>query len=237
MPNPFFHFKQFSINQDKCAMKVGTDGVLLGAWSSPPENGNILDIGTGTGLIALMLAQKSKANIDAVEIDNDSYMQACENIANSPWKSSIFAHNLCFTEYAQKCTKKYDLIVSNPPYFEKGSKSNNPNRNTARFTDRLPFSILIQLCSNLLNNNGLFSLILPYHISNNFINEAFLNRLYCIKRTNVISKKGKQPLRSLLLFAKKNEIMNESTLIIEADSQGTFTNEYKDLTKDYFLHF
>ena len=138
-----FQFKEFCIEQDRCAMKIGTDGVLLGAWTTPHNASSILDIGTGTGLIALMLAQKSASeNIDALEIEGDAYEQAVENFENSPWADRLFCYHASLLEFAKEIDEQYDLIVSNPPFYEDAYHSTDSKRNQARFASSLPFEHL-----------------------------------------------------------------------------------------------
>jgi len=157
-----FKFKQFSINQDKTAMKVGTDGVLLGAWT--PTNHNpfsILDIGTGTGLIALMLAQRTTAEqIDALEIDEDAYEQAVDNFENSPWSDRLFCFHAGLDEFIEEPEDEYDLIVSNPPFYSEDYKTENEQRDLARFQDALPFEDLVEAADLLLSENGILAVII-----------------------------------------------------------------------------
>ncbi len=161
-----FQFKQFTVHQDRCAMKVGTDGVLLGAWTSldhSPEN--ILDIGSGTGIIALMLAQRSEAfQIDALEIEENAYEQAVENFEASDWGDRLFCYHAGFDEFVEEMQdeEKYDLIISNPPFFSEDYKSGNDHRDQARFADALPLPELIEGASLLLSENGHFDLIIPF---------------------------------------------------------------------------
>ncbi len=159
-----FKFKQFSIEQDRCAMKIGTDGVLLGAWTPIDNNPfTILDIGTGTGIIALMLAQRSNAQqIDAFEIDEEAYEQAVDNFENSPWSDRLFCYHAGLDEFIEEPEEEYDLIVSNPPFYTEDYKSDNEQRDLARFTDSMPFEDLIEAADLLLSENGIFSVIIPY---------------------------------------------------------------------------
>ncbi len=163
MSNKPFKFKQFEINQDKCAMKIGTDGVLLGAWTSIQQNPfSILDIGAGTGIIALMLAQRSHAElIDAIEIDGDAYEQCVNNFEQSPWGDRLFCYHASLDEFVAEIEDQYDLIISNPPFYSEDYKSENQQRDLARFNDALPFDHLIESVSKLLSENGIFSVIVP----------------------------------------------------------------------------
>lgn len=153
-----FTFKQFAIEQDRCAMKIGTDGVLLGAWA-PIDNHpfSILDIGTGTGIIALMLAQRSAAQqIDALEIDEAAYEQATDNFENSPWNDRLFCFHAGLDEFIEEPEEEYDLIVSNPPFYSEDYKTENESRDLARFQDAMPFEQLLEAADLLLSEHGIF---------------------------------------------------------------------------------
>ena len=162
MPNPYFRFKKFTVYHDRCAMKVVTDGVLLGAWVNVSGD-NILDIGTGTGLISLMMAQRNeKARIDAIDIDSDAVSQAKDNIGNSPFGNRINSWNASLQVFCSKAEKRYDVIVSNPPFFVQSLKSPNKERSLARHTDSLPVADLIGLSAPLLSQRGRMSFIYPF---------------------------------------------------------------------------
>jgi tRNA1Val (adenine37-N6)-methyltransferase len=166
-----FKFKQFSVEQDRCAMKIGTDGVLLGAWT-PIENNpfSILDIGTGTGIIALMLAQRSAAQqIDALDIDEDAYEQATDNFENSPWNDRLFCFHAGVDEFIEEPENEYDVIVSNPPFYSEDYKTDNEKRDLARFQFAMPFEDLIEAADLLLSENGIFAVIIPFKEEDNFI--------------------------------------------------------------------
>jgi len=236
MPNPFFRFKQFTVRQEKAAMKVGTDGVLLGVWAEVSTAETILDIGTGTGLVAIMLAQRSKARIDAVEIDPDSSTQAKENVDRCPWRDRINLYNKSFQEYSQEHNGYYDLIVSNPPYFINSLKSQEAARNSARHDEDLPQDDLIEGVVKLLASEGRFSAIFPYVEGNIFVAKAAAKGLYCTKRVNVVGKQGTGVKRLLLEFSKQKLPFEESELTIRDKNDG-FTSEYRLLTKDFYLAF
>jgi tRNA1Val (adenine37-N6)-methyltransferase len=232
-----FRFKQFTIQQDRCAMKVGTDGVLLGAWT--PVNHNpysILDIGTGTGLIALMLAQRSYAEqIDALEIDENAYEQATDNFENSPWNDRLFCFHAGLDEFVEEPEDKYDLIVSNPPFYTENYKTDNEQRDLARFAAALPFEELIEAAALLLSENGIFAVIIPYKEEANFLALAKENQLFPIKITRVKGTPITEIKRSLMAFVR-NEIINFpiDELIIETD-RHQYTPEYIELTKAFYL--
>ena len=238
MPNSVFHFKQFRIKQERCAMKVGTDAVLLGSWVQTREAKNILDIGTGTGIIALMLAQKSEAFIHALDIDRYAVEQAIENVAESPFKNKIFIYHKSLQSFADEVNYKYDLIVSNPPYFVASSKATDQTRNFARHTDELSFDDLLIGVNKLLHPQGKFCLILPNKEGLLFIEKARASGLYCNKIIRVKTRKDKEdPKRLLLCFSYFEMRLHEDELVIEDDGRHRYTPEYMELTKDYYIHF
>jgi tRNA1Val (adenine37-N6)-methyltransferase len=238
MPNDTFDFKKFSIKQDKCAMKVGTDAVLLGAWIISNGSRNILDIGTGTGVISLMLAQKSSANILAVEIDKQSTEQAKLNVSQSNYFSQIQVENVSIQDLAQKSEKKFDLIVTNPPYFIDSYKSIESNRTIARHSDSLPFEELIDSVIKLLDVKGKFCLILPKNEAGIFRKMAEIKGLYLSKLLRILTKPDKESeKRHLMQFEFKETEFSESTLVLEENESRNYTQAYKEFTKDYYLNF
>ncbi|RZK12089.1 MAG: methyltransferase domain-containing protein [Flavobacterium sp.] len=232
-----FQFKQFSVEQDRCAMKIGTDGVLLGAWSPIPENAfSVLDIGAGTGIISLMIAQRTFAEqIDALEIDEEAYEQAVENFENSPWSDRLFCFHAGLDEFVEEPEDEYDLIISNPPFYTDDYKSDNEQRDLARFADALPFEELIEAAALLLSENGIFSVVIPYKEEEKFVSLAREVDLFPIKITHVKGTPSTEIKRSLLAFSR-NEIENFpiDELIIET-SRHIYTEEYIALTKDFYL--
>lgn len=232
-----FQFKQFSVNQDQCAMKIGTDGVLLGAWT-PIENQpkTILDIGTGTGIIALMLAQRSSANqIDALEIDDEAYEQATDNFENSPWGDRLFCFHAGLDEFVDDPEDEYDLIVSNPPFYSEDFQSENEQRNLARFQEAMPFEELVEAADLLLSENGIFSVIIPFNEEDRFIKLCANVELYPIKVTRVKGTQNTKIIRSLLAFKRYElPILVADELVIEI-SRHEYTPEYIELTKEFYL--
>jgi len=231
-----FNFKEFSVKQDKTAMKVGTDGVLLGAWTSIDKNPySILDIGTGTGLIALQLAQRSNAElIDAIEIDNDAFEQSVENFEQSNWSDRLYCYHASLSEFADQIEDKYDLIVSNPPFYTDNYKSDNNSRNTARFTESLSFEELTESVSSLLSKNGVFSIIIPFKEEDNFIKIAKIHNLYPNRICRVKGNLKTKTKRSLIEFTFQKEDIILTSLIIEIN-RHQYTEEYKSLVKDFYL--
>ncbi|WP_426062712.1 tRNA1(Val) (adenine(37)-N6)-methyltransferase [Flavobacterium sp. DSP2-3-1] len=232
-----FQFKQFSLEQDRCAMKIGTDGVLLGAWTPIQNNPiSILDIGAGTGVIALMLAQRSNAEqIDALEIDEEAYEQSVDNFENSPWSDRLFCFHAGLDEFVEEPEDEYDLIVSNPPFYTDDYKSDNEQRDLARFADAMPFEDLIEAADLLLSENGIFAVIIPFKEEENFLALAKEHELYPLKITRVKGTPTTEIKRSLLAFSR-NESVNFpiDELIIET-SRHQYTPEYIALTKDFYL--
>jgi tRNA1Val (adenine37-N6)-methyltransferase len=233
-----FAFKHFKIVQDKCAMKVGTDAVLLGAWANCTDNPTkILDIGTGTGVIALMMAQKyPEASVDAIDIDNNAFIQACENVNCSPWKDNITIFESSLQEFNDQ--KKYNIIVSNPPYFINSSKTPHESRTTARHNDLLPYEELINGVIKRLDEKGSFFLILPQKEGEFFISIAESQQLFLNKLTRVKTKLNMPNSKRLLMqfgFDRANFIEDE--LVIESEDRHQYSAEYKNLTKDFYLNF
>jgi len=237
MANQEFVFKQFKIKQDKCAMKVGTDAVLLGSWVNTANANTILDIGTGTGIIALMLAQRSNALIDAIDIDKNAFIQATENVADSKWKEHIKVHHISLQQFADEHTEKFDLIVSNPPYFVDSSKASEESRSNARHTDQLPYDHLLKGVLKLLSPHGKFYVILPTKESEQFRDLAEENKLFLTKLTRVITRTDKPEKRWLMRFEFTRKTFSEDSITIEEDARHQYTDAYKELTKEYYLAF
>ncbi len=238
MPNDTFEFKKFKIKQDKCAMRVSTDAVLLGAWVIPNGSTSILDIGTGTGVIALMLAQKSNASILAIDIDKESTEQARLNVAESIYSDKVNVLHASFQDLVKTSDQKFNLIVTNPPYFIDSLKNTSETRSTARHTDSLSFEDLINGVKKLLDEKGKFCLILPKNEAALFREMAQLKGLYLSKLLRIRTRFEKESeKRHLMQFEFKESEFSESTLVIEKDSHRNYTQEYKDLTKDYYINF
>lgn len=234
MSNTYFQFKQFTIKHDKCAMKVGTDGVLLGAWIQAKNYRNILDVGTGSGLIALMLAQKSNALIDAIDIDDDACLQATENVQMSPFSQRINVYHESFAQYAEHCEKIYELIASNPPFFIDSLKCPDKKRNTARHSDALNAIDLIKNCYHILAPEGRLALILPYEQLDLILKAAIDCKLYTCRRTDIIPHPNANPKRFLIELSPTYHIPTYNNLTIEHE-HNQYTEEYKMLTRDFYL--
>lgn len=235
--NNYFRFKQFTVQQEKAAMKVGTDGVLLGAWARVENCQQILDVGTGTGLIALMLAQRSNAKITAIEIEENAASEANENVGNSPWKDRIEVLNVSFQEFAKTHTNKYDLIISNPPFFSNNYKAGCEKRNLARHTDSLPFSELITCTSELLNTNGRLAVILPGEPASDLEILARAIGLFFIRKTEIKPNAKKAVNRVLMEFSITEEAFIHDTLTVYNESGSEYSESHINISKDFYLRF
>ena len=233
--NPF-HFKQFTINQDQCAMKIGTDAVLLGAWANLEHHPNsVLDIGAGTGVISLMLSQRSnEETIDAIEIDENAYKQCVGNFENSPWSDRLFCYHVSLEEFTDEIDYKYDLIISNPPFYSDTFKSENKQRDLARFNDAMPFHHLVESVSKLLSDEGTFSVIIPFKEEENFIELASNINLFPNRITRVKGSPTSEIKRSLMEFSFNKNGLKINELIIEVE-RHQYTQDYINLTKDFYL--
>lgn len=235
MANPYFKFKKFTVWHDKCAMKVGTDGALLGAWAHVEQTKRVLDIGTGTGLIALMLAQRSQATVDAIDIDADACQQARENIASSPFVDRINVHHIPLAAYAPLHKGAYDLVVSNPPYFIDSMKCPDRKRNTARHTDTLLLPDLLHDCRELLAPGGHMALILPYDQREIVLRTSQENGLSLSEEVAVSPIASAKPKRWLVEFTTEEvDTPRRSHLSIETEHHH-YTVEFTALVKDFYL--
>ncbi|WP_166837319.1 tRNA1(Val) (adenine(37)-N6)-methyltransferase [Rheinheimera pleomorphica] len=232
-----FQCKKFYVAHDQCAMKVGTDGLLLGAFAPLPEPGGaILDIGAGSGLISLMLAQRSLAAnaIDAIELDSAAAAQAMLNVANSPWPTAIQLIKGDILTYHS--AKRYRLIVSNPPFFQQSLLPKDKKRSQARHTDSLPLAALLTKAGELLHAEGIFSLILPLAEAEAMLQQALAQGWYLARRCEVRSKANKPVQRLLLSLSKQRQKAANSSLIIH-QADGGYSAEYKALLQDFYLKF
>lgn len=236
MSSPCFRFKKFEIKQDLCAMKVGTDGVLLGAWTRVDNPGSILDVGTGTGLIALMLAQRtddlSETFIHAVEIDVSASIQAQQNAAESIWAERIKIFNTDYNTFEPGI--KYDIIVSNPPFFRNSLKAPDKFRNQARHDGSLTWEQLITKSSLLLSDKGHFSVIIPAEQENIFTELCWVRGLLLTRRCEIITKTGMKPKRIMLEFSFCRTVTEHTRLEIET-SDNNKSKAYNDLTSGFYL--
>src|SRR5690606_36937210 len=227
----------FTVHQNNCAMKIGTDGVLLGAWTPLKNNPfSILDIGAGTGILALMLVQRSNAQvIDAIEIDDAAYEQCVGNFENSDWADRLFCYHASLEEFAEEIEDTYDLIVCNPPFYGEDYKSDNTQRDLARFQDAMPFDHLIESVSKLLSEDGVFSVIIPFKEEQAFRELALNFNLYPIQIVHVKGTPTSDIKRSLIAFSLANSSIPETSEIIIETSRHQYTEDYVNLTKDFYL--
>ena len=236
MSNKPFQFKEFKIHQDKTAMKVGTDGVLLGAWvKTKSAYFSVLDIGAGTGLIALMLAQKSNAEvIDAIELNDEAYEQTVENFELSNWGDRLFCYHASLQEFVDEIEDEYDLIVSNPPFYTSTYKELSEDRAMARHTESLTYDELLAGTSKLLSAIGSCAFIIPFSEEENFIKIASENNLFPNRITNVKGTENSPIKRSLLQLSFQETTVKKTELIIEIE-RHKYTQNYIDLVQDYYL--
>ncbi|MBD8488079.1 methyltransferase [Echinicola sp. CAU 1574] len=239
MPNSYFQFKQFTIHQENCAMKVSTDAVILGALVNEAFPTQILDIGTGTGVISLMLAQRfQEAKILGLEIDQPTFEQANENKNNSPFKDQIEIHHLSFQEFSKKNAKNFPLIVSNPPYFPNHNKSKNDQRNKALHNDELSFGDLIKGVVKLLDKNlGAFWVILPPRQMDDLERIAAFFGLYPKDFFELRDRPSTKVLRHVKSFTFTQSQKPIPSLITIKNNDSSYSKVYKDLLKDFLLIF
>lgn len=233
MSNQYFDFKQFRIDQDKCSMKVGTDGVLLGAWFPMEGENNVLDVGCGTGLVAIMAAQRGAGSVTAVEIDPEASQQAFRNAANSPWTDRIAVKCADIADFSGG---KYDRIVCNPPYFRDSLRCPDSGRNTARHNDFLSYETLVACAVRMLTDDGLLCVVLPYDSVETFAKCAVANGLEMYRRTDVVTVAGKTPKRSLVAFGRHCPTLDIGVLEMYG-TDGEETPEYVALVKDFYLRY
>lgn len=241
MKERLFRFKKFSVKHEKSAMKVGVDGVLIGAWASP-EGIEMLDVGTGCGLIALMLAQRNvMARIDAIDIDTASVEEAIENVTSSPWADRINVYTCSFDKLdSLDIAKKYDLIVSNPPFFDSGIDKPSTSREKARHQGELSPKILVSKGRRLLNSGGRLALISPIEMKDPLLTageESGLSpRRICYIKDNVNSKTKRVMIEYSIEEGSEKELPEEEMLIM-FDLSGNPTQKYRNLCKDFYLRF
>jgi tRNA1Val (adenine37-N6)-methyltransferase len=229
-----FAFKEFSLSDNKCAMKIGTDGVLLGGFAANFFAGRVLDIGTGCGLIALMIAQKNRALIHAVEIDKEAADQARENFSNSLWQNRLKVFHVALQEFVPPNNARYDLIVSNPPFFRNSLKNPDYSRSLARHNDLLSYSDLFVYSSPLLSPAGRIIIIVPYDQEEEVCRIAATQNIFLQNKLIIKPSLTKPPKRVILEFTfQKNNSPNQKNFIIESGERHQFTDDYIGLLKDY----
>ena len=233
MPNNYFKFKQFTIVQDGCAMKVGTDGCLLGGWFNCSKSKNILDVGCGSGLIAIMAAQRSDAQITGIEIDKDAAIQAKENTENSPWAERIEIINCDFLKY--NTDKKFDTIICNPPYFVNSLKCDKSSRTLARHSDSLNNNKFFAKCAEISTHALAVSIIIPCDIMEEWLSAAKENNFYASRITFIKTTPRKEPKRVLIEFVRDNKTTTTETTLILEKERGEYSDDVKDILRDFYL--
>ncbi|MFY0665568.1 MAG: tRNA1(Val) (adenine(37)-N6)-methyltransferase [Natronospirillum sp.] len=231
-----FHCKQFSIRHDRCAMKVGTDALLLGAWAKLPSTGAVLDIGAGSGVLSLMVAQRclGKLPITALEIDPEAAQQAQENVAESPWPEAISVAQADALHWQP--TNRFELIISNPPFFADSLGSPNQTRHQARHTDSLPFTELLARAAQWLTSSGQFNLVLPVTSGLEVVQRANQTGWHVQRQCEVQPTPNKAPHRWLLSLTRQACVTEASSLVIK-DQSGDYSPEYRALTQAFYLRF
>lgn len=229
-----FRFKQFSVADDRCGQKVGTDSILLGSWANAADVHRVLDIGTGCGLLALMLAQRfSSAAITAIEIDTSAFEQAQQNFHASPWANRLTANHTDASKFTS--TKLFDLIVCNPPYFKAACGSNHDSRTIARHEDQLTFIDLTKVAATLLSQQGRFCTVLPFDRALEFTDITAQHQLHLVRRCDVQPTPTSNPKRSLLAFGlQKTEALDCTDLVLE-EARHQYAAGYMKLAKDFLL--
>jgi tRNA1Val (adenine37-N6)-methyltransferase len=235
MANSYFNFRQFVIYQDRCAFKVGTDGVLLGASADVSSAKMILDVGTGTGILAIMTAQRSSATITAIEPDRESFLQACLNVRKCPWSDRITVENVSLQQF--ETDSRYDLIIANPPYFSDSLKNPDPVRAASRHNFNLNNDDLLSGVKRLLAENGIFQVIMPYSEGMILIAEAADYRLYCNALLKIRPLPSSEIRRLIITFSGERKKPSEKILTIEHGKRHEFTEEYINLTREFYPGF
>lgn len=233
--NNYFQFKQFKIHQEKSAMKVNTDGVLLGAWINLDGAKTVLDVGAGTGLISLMVAQRSDAIITGIEIEKNAAEEAAQNVQNSHWKNRVSILHSSFQDFVSTTQIKYDVIVTNPPFFSNSVKNTNPHLSLARHNHLLPFEDIIEGAKKLLVENGKLSLILPFDSAHEFIKKAWEENLFLTRLTEVKPFHEKQPNRSLMELGKQKLDLQKNQMSVFDGTRKDYSEEFKLLASDFYL--
>jgi tRNA1Val (adenine37-N6)-methyltransferase len=235
MANDYFNFKKFTVCQDRCSFKVGTDGVLLGAYAHTGGAGRILDVGTGSGLIAIMLAQRTTAEIVALEPDHESFLQACDNVNRCSWNTRIKVLNTDFQGFSDD--RNFDLIITNPPFFADSLKNPDPRKSASRHNASLPPEDILAGSDKLLNAHGSLQIILPFAEGIIFIAKARDYGFHCNTILNIKSLPGTEVKRVILGFSRKAGVIAEKELIIEKGARHEYSEDYINLTKEFYLKF
>lgn len=233
MPNNYFRFKQFTIVQDGCAMKVGTDGCLLGGWFDCSNSHNILDIGCGSGLISIMAAQRCDAHVTGIEIDKDAAVQASENVRNSPWAERIDITHCDFLQYNPE--KRFDTIVCNPPYFVNSLKCDKSSRTLARHSDSLNSTDFFAKCAEVSTPAPVVAIIIPCDILSEWLSAANANGFYTRRITYIKTTPTKAPKRVLVEFVRDSKVCTVKKTLIFENGRGEYSEETKEILRAFYL--
>jgi tRNA1Val (adenine37-N6)-methyltransferase len=237
MANSYFKFKKFTVHQEHAPFKITTDSVMLGAWAQIAGAKNILDIGTGTGILALMAAQRTEAQIVAVEPDPGSYMQAGLNISDSPWHKRITLINTRVQDYFPAANLLFDAVITNPPFFIDSLTNPDAGKAMARHSLNLSHRELLEAALRLMTPSGTLQMVLPVNEAGQIIEMAGSLRLHCQRKLNVKPKPEIPPSRVLMTLGRNQGSVEESTIIIEKEGRHNYSDEYVSLTKDFYLKF
>lgn len=230
-----FHFKQFSLYHHQSTMKVGTDAVLLGIWAELNNVKTVLDIGTGSGILSLLIASRAQVSVDAIEMDNASASEAKANFKNVTFSDRLNIVHADFKDYSGQTNKKYDLIISNPPFFINDLRPKEVARRMARHTDSLTYSELISGAVNLLNNSGKLVVVLPYIYHFSFLDIAKKHGLSLHKKMLIFPKPCKEPNRINLQLGFDRKVPTDEKFIIR-EEDGKLTTQYLKFVSDYYLY-
>lgn len=234
MPNSYFEFRQFRISQDRCDMKVTTDACILGAYASAPESGRILDIGAGTGLLSLMMAQRTAASIDAVELDDASYFQLQENVSESPWSARITCIHSDISTHMP--SSPYDFIISNPPFFSNQLLSPDENKNRSRHDTTLDADALLHSVKQLLRDSGQFAVLFPYQQLHEFTRKAGFCHLKLSQQLLIRSRPDKPFIRVILIFQSEPPVEVKTEILSVKNESDEYSDFFRRLLQDFYLH-
>ena len=237
MANPYFEFKQFKVYHDRCGMKVSTDACILGAYTRKVGARSILDIGAGSGLLSLMMAQTHpEAAVASVELDESAFSQLEENVSRSPWKDRVSAHCAPIQDFACSSEEKFELIISNPPFYPDHNKAQDKKRSQAFHTDALSFQDLARSASLLLSDDGLFFVLLPQRQSAEFRFAAHSFDLFVQKKLSVRSKDGGKVIREIVAYGKQRSEKREEEELAVYQETGVYTQQFESLLRPFYLY-
>jgi tRNA1Val (adenine37-N6)-methyltransferase len=232
-----FHFKKFSMMHHQSTMKIGTDAIMLGAWVDLHGVKSALDVGTGSGIIAMIMAQRGVQNIEAIELDEISVMEARTNFEVSQWRNRFTLHHVDARHFREECDNFFDLVISNPPFFYDSFQGNQARRNLARHAGYLEFNDLLQIGSSCLKTGGSLAVVIPSIAFERFMKDAKDNGFFLYQKLNIIPVEGRIPNRLNLLLKKAPPKQIDESFFTIRNQDGSFTSEYYELLKDFYLGF